>query len=248
MQSSLLLPRFCPLRRFSSLREPLNSGRLARLPVPLRSQDLTPSQRFAPPETYRAYFIPIPSMGFPFRGFDPNPKPYVLSNAASLLALSLRSTTRDLRASPPAQWIAPAPCPRLQGLAPRTPFQSELQGLARDPNGFLLRVFSLRVFCTLPVADPFRSRPLPCFVASQASLRCAGTSGFTPAVRGMTLFRDPSTPAEFPTSSSVSTLWQLRHAGDISSPRKPSDVAVVLRFLFAHRQTAGRSSLRRPFR
>lgn len=40
-------------------------------PVTLRPQGFAPSRRFAPSVACRAYFIPVPSMGFPLRGFRP---------------------------------------------------------------------------------------------------------------------------------------------------------------------------------
>lgn len=56
-------------------------------PVKLRPQGFAPSRRFAPHMTYRAYFIPIPLMGFSLRGLNPSAAPYVLSNAGSLMGL-----------------------------------------------------------------------------------------------------------------------------------------------------------------
>lgn len=50
----------------------------------LRPQGFSPSRRLAPLATFRAYFIPVPLLGFTLRGFDPPLVLYVLSNAASL--------------------------------------------------------------------------------------------------------------------------------------------------------------------
>lgn len=90
------LPRFLPLRRFPSLEEPLTSNEDASSLVTLRSQGFAPSQRFAPLETSQAYFILVPSMGFPLQRYDQNPKPYVLVERRNLHDVSPeRSTTRD---------------------------------------------------------------------------------------------------------------------------------------------------------
>jgi hypothetical protein len=50
----------------------------------LRPQGFAPSRRFTPPVTCRAYFIPIPLLGFPLRGLFPRKMSYVFSNAVSL--------------------------------------------------------------------------------------------------------------------------------------------------------------------
>jgi hypothetical protein len=78
------LPRFLPLRRFPSLEEPLTSNEDASSSVTLRSQGFAPSQRFAPLETSQAYFILVPSLGFPLQRYDQNPKPYDLIDRRSL--------------------------------------------------------------------------------------------------------------------------------------------------------------------
>lgn len=59
------LPRFGPLQCFSAAQSylaPAGSNPLVRL----RPQGFAPSRRFVPRATMRAYFIPLPLMGFPF--------------------------------------------------------------------------------------------------------------------------------------------------------------------------------------
>lgn len=68
--------------------------------VPLRPQGFAPSRRFAPRAISRAYFIPIPILGFTLRGFDPRAVPYALSGAESLRILE---TTPLLSCSPSVQ-------------------------------------------------------------------------------------------------------------------------------------------------
>jgi hypothetical protein len=54
-------------------------------PASLHPQSFSLSRCFAPPMTCRIYFIPVPSLGFPFEAFL-NPKvSYVFSHAATLL-------------------------------------------------------------------------------------------------------------------------------------------------------------------
>lgn len=81
------LPRFLPLQRLAEHEERPNSSWDPSPLVTLHSQGFAPSQRFAPLVACRAYFIPVPLMGFSLRGFFPPLVPYVLSNAASLLRL-----------------------------------------------------------------------------------------------------------------------------------------------------------------
>jgi hypothetical protein len=54
-------------------------------PVTLRPQGFAPSRRFAPRTTSRAYFIPVPLLGFTPRGLDPRATPYAVSDAGPLL-------------------------------------------------------------------------------------------------------------------------------------------------------------------
>jgi hypothetical protein len=59
------LPRFGPLQCFSAAQSylaPAGSNPLVRL----RPQGFAPSRRFVPRATMRAYFLPLPLMGFPF--------------------------------------------------------------------------------------------------------------------------------------------------------------------------------------
>lgn len=54
-------------------------------PVTLRPQGFSPSRRFAPRTTCRAYFIPVPLLGFTPRGLVPRATPYAVSSAGPLL-------------------------------------------------------------------------------------------------------------------------------------------------------------------
>jgi hypothetical protein len=64
------LPRFLPLRRFSTTKSHLAPA-VPKPPVTLRPQGFSPSRRFAPLAASRAYSIPDPSMGFyPSRPFS----------------------------------------------------------------------------------------------------------------------------------------------------------------------------------
>jgi len=93
------LPRFCPLRRFPSRGEPLGSGKRPCLPVVLRPQGFAPSRRLAPATTCRAYFIPVPSMGFPYGVFA-----------------SLKCRTSSRTPPPSRRWLAASSSLRPQGL------------------------------------------------------------------------------------------------------------------------------------
>jgi hypothetical protein len=74
------------------------------LPVTLRPQGFSPSRRLAPPTACRACFIPVPLMGFALRGFaPPGAAPYALSNAVTLMRLTLqsrRTSTSGLNTQP----------------------------------------------------------------------------------------------------------------------------------------------------
>lgn len=76
-----------PYDVFPAMRSHLAPMR-ATAPVTLRPRAFSTPRRFAPLMTYRACFIPNPSMGLTLRGFHPPVQPYVLSNAASLLQLA----------------------------------------------------------------------------------------------------------------------------------------------------------------
>jgi hypothetical protein len=82
-------------------------------PVTLRPQGFAPSRRFAPPTTCRAYFIPVPLLGFPFEAC-PHTVPYALSSAGPL-----RFLTTSSRMPPPPQGSSTPcrSCPRAWGLA-----------------------------------------------------------------------------------------------------------------------------------
>lgn len=68
--------------------------------VTLRPQVLSTSRRFAPHPACRAYFIPVPLLGFPLQGFSPATVPYALSSAGSLGVLaSPRGSARPFRVS-----------------------------------------------------------------------------------------------------------------------------------------------------
>jgi hypothetical protein len=54
-------------------------------PVTLRPQGFSPSRRFAPHTTCRAYFIPVPLLGFALRGLHPPAAPYAFPDAGSLV-------------------------------------------------------------------------------------------------------------------------------------------------------------------
>lgn len=81
------LPRFAPLRRFSSCsRAILTTGFHIRRPGDAHRVS-HPLDAF-PAVAYRAYFIPNPPLGFSLRGFAPAMVSYAVSHAASLLALA----------------------------------------------------------------------------------------------------------------------------------------------------------------
>lgn len=81
------LPRFLPLQRFPDHGEPLTPGWVPSHPVTLHPRGFTPPRRLAPPVACRAYFIPVPLLGFLLRGIDPHPERYALSDALTLLKL-----------------------------------------------------------------------------------------------------------------------------------------------------------------
>lgn len=94
------LPRFLPLRRFPSLKEPLTSNEDASSLVTLRSQGFAPSQRFAPLETSQAYFILVPSLGFPLQRCDQDPKSYALIERRSLHDVSHNAQRSEITSKP----------------------------------------------------------------------------------------------------------------------------------------------------
>jgi hypothetical protein len=51
----------------------------------LRPQGFAPSRRFTPHTTCRAYFIPVPFLGFTLRGLHPRVAPYAVSDAGPLM-------------------------------------------------------------------------------------------------------------------------------------------------------------------
>lgn len=65
------------------------SGYLDEFPklARLRLQVFSTSCRFVPLHTCWPYFVPDPLMGFFLQGFAPLVKPYVVSNAVSLMTL-----------------------------------------------------------------------------------------------------------------------------------------------------------------
>jgi hypothetical protein len=107
LSRSSFLPRSLPLRRFPSLEEPLTSSEDASSLVTLRSQGFAPSQRFAPLETSQAYFILVPSMGFPLQRYDQNPKPYVLVERRSPHDVLHNAQQSEITSKP----VCPVDCP-----------------------------------------------------------------------------------------------------------------------------------------
>jgi len=83
------LSRFDPLRRFSSRAEPHTSNGFPIHWFMLRPQGFAPSRRLAPRTTYRACFIPNPSLGFTLRGFHPPAAPYAVFDVGPLLGFPL---------------------------------------------------------------------------------------------------------------------------------------------------------------
>jgi len=75
-----------------------------RPPVLLRPQGFAPSRRFAPHTTCRAYFIPVPLLGFTLRGFCPRVAPYAVPDAGSLMRFH-----RFRRISSPLQGFSTLP-------------------------------------------------------------------------------------------------------------------------------------------
>ena len=57
--------------------------------VMLRPQGFAPSRRFAPRVISRAYFIPVPLLGFTLRGIPPSATPYALSDTATFMGFPL---------------------------------------------------------------------------------------------------------------------------------------------------------------
>jgi hypothetical protein len=120
------LPRFVPLQRLSNHRERLSmpSHRpLAKFHLPptrLRPRVFTTPRRLAPPVICQAYFIPVPLMGFPLRGFLPYVEPNALSSAATFLELCdlFRRNRRHPQRSV-NQGSVRSNHPLFQGLAPQ---------------------------------------------------------------------------------------------------------------------------------
>lgn len=223
------LPRFLPLRRLSSLKEPLNPNEDASSSVTLHSQGFAPSQRFAPPETSQAYFILVPSMGFPLQRSDQNPKSYALSNAAALLTFSPTLNDPRLRASPYVRWTVPTLRRRLQGLAPRTLFQLVHQGLAGNPSGSLSWGFLPQGMKRVARRDPFRvtSPPVLSRLTSKPVWR-RHPRVYTSYARNRPLSRSISPREVCYLVNPISTLWRARRAGRIDYPQISPNVATGL--------------------
>jgi hypothetical protein len=100
--------------------------------VPLRPQGFTPSRRFAPHTIFRAYFIPIPLMGFTLRGFAPRAVPHALSDAESL-RISETASLEDRS-------------PSVQGLTHRPEPKPPVLGISQDTTLVPPWAFSLRGF------------------------------------------------------------------------------------------------------
>lgn len=64
-----LLPRFGTLQRFPIRSEPPIPPTVPNRRVKLRPQSFALSRRFAPAMNCRAYFVPVPLLGFPFEAF-----------------------------------------------------------------------------------------------------------------------------------------------------------------------------------
>jgi len=156
---------FCQSRGATYLR------RAPSPPVKLRPQGFAPSRRLAPPATFRACFIPVPLLGFPFEAC-PSTVPYALSSAGPL-----RFSTRSSWTGPPLQGSGTPrrSCTRVWGLA-RLPrrcllgighFEASCSG-RREPNYqltsplALLRVGRVLTFPLAPqgLYQPSRSRSL----------------------------------------------------------------------------------------
>ena len=81
-------------------------------PVTLRPQGFSPSRRFAPRATCRAYFIPVPLLGFALRDLHPHVTPYAISDAGSLMGFQ---PTPKNRPAPPGVRHATRSPPKMPG-------------------------------------------------------------------------------------------------------------------------------------
>jgi hypothetical protein len=112
--------RFLPLRRFPGIGQPHNSWREPPLQVKVPSQRFSRSQGFDPPGTCRPCFMPVPSLGFPFRGSF-HPQSCLLSRAPYPLVVGRSCHFRVLL---PASVLAPRQLCRLKRAAPLLGFTS----------------------------------------------------------------------------------------------------------------------------
>lgn len=157
--------------------------------------------------TCRAYFIPVPLLGFALRGFAPCLVPYVLSNAATLLALvkASRNAFPAFRAWPTKQ------VPPRGSMFSRSPPADTSLGFS------LSGVFSSLAAIVLPKEN---DHPLSCFAGRVACWPFQWHPRVLTATDWVLLSREQPTPMRFFTSAAISNLRTLFGCWVMVSPQK----------------------------
>lgn len=142
----------------------------------LRPQGFSPSRRFTPRVISRAYFIPVPLLGFTLRGVSPSVAPYVLSDIATFLRFPLSSISPKEKFSPNAP---------LQGLARYRKHHHGFE-VNRVPRGDCLLEFgSFEASCPSGQRTLIRRSPLVLFRLGRKLTESLAPQGFfqTSAIR-----------------------------------------------------------------